>query len=199
MKIMRVLAFVVGAYVCLSCVGVSTEPNCVGTNTFSYGVSSIQSVSGWSDLNCPDEAGSDIYQITPQNLVDLDMLVNDEYGYNSPNPWNWWIETWAFGQYFCIDDSNSDQMIQNTTCIEVEGNTGNCSTNVTLQVVGECDNCVNNSQGGTWYKGSRVVDPILNGGTLCFWEDGITLLLQPRTQCPDMNYPWGCGPGEFQN
>jgi len=51
-------------------------------------------------------------------------------------------------------------------CIIGETAKGNCPLQIWVQVVGECDNCVDNSLGGTWFKGDLTIEP-MNIGSIC--------------------------------
>ncbi len=177
----------------------ATETECTGANTLQFGVKKIPLVPGWSNAACFYEAGHEEFNLTGE-LVDIAKLVDENYSIGANgNKLNWWIQAWAFEDEYCIDDSNASDMITNNSCIEVTSNTGICNTDVTLQVVGECDACVNGSVGGTWYKGNKVMDPTTAGGLNCSTDDSklISLVLQVRTDCGNTGVDWGCGPDEM--
>jgi hypothetical protein len=163
---------------------------------FYFGISSIETVPGWSPF-CNFEAGDEWFNPFG-NEVNLVPLVNQSYGGFSANNWNWWIEGGWGDAEFCLDDDTFSGLIAFGNCIEGETASGNCPLNVWVQVVGECDNCVNNNFGGTWYKAEFTID-VDDIGTSCGGETNMAMLLrQPRTNCNDPEYPWGCGPNEFQ-
>jgi hypothetical protein len=171
---------------------------CDFEDIFYFGIASIPRVSGWSQ-SCVREAGDDWFNISGSE-VSLPSLVNESYNVFNTNSWNWWIEGgWGDGS-FCADDYT---YLENTdgNCIIGETAKANCPINVWVQVVGECDNCIGNTLGGTWYKGELVIDPF-DTGFICGNPRGFNMAeldVMPRTSCNDPLYPWGCGPGEFQD
>ena len=181
------------------CHGIVTPAplNCAVPGEVSFGVSQIEEVPNWDETLCPYPANHTTFNPTGNNVV-LSSLVTIDYGYAPNHDLNWWIESWAFGSpssdgYQCSDDSNlSDDCISAAT-----EDQGGCSTEITIQVVGECDRCVNRRLGGTWFKGSKVIDPVFYGIPCWSSRDNlIPLFLQPRTDCFNEREEWGCEPHE---
>lgn len=172
------------------------DPDCTTPEVdFFFGISSIEKVQGWSDF-CFAEAGDEFFNPFGDH-VNIDNLVDIPYSEFSGNPWNWWIEGgWGDGT-FCFDDDTNPP--GGFLCLEGTTTAANCPLNIYIQVVGECDNCINNSTGGTWYKGEMTIDPLQIGVGCGNGINMTRLQLQPRVNCTDMTKPWGCGPGEFQD
>ena len=168
-----------------------------GATEVFVGVRGIQRVPNW-DQACGPNPGDDFWNPFG-GQVNITDLVGSPYSFRqNGNPWSWWIEAGGGDFSNCFDDDTDPP--GGFQCLEGSTIFANCPITIWVQLVGECDDCINNQLGGTWFKGSVTIDPF-QIGTVCGTqgENSAFLALQPRTNCNDANYEWGCGPGEFQD
>ena len=122
--------------------------------------------------------------------VQLFSILNSPYDPNGINPKHWWIEMFGNDVNKCIDDHNqSSEMLGN--CLKFDRASLACRTTAFVQLVSECDRCVNNARlGGTWFKGQIEID-LMNLGGAC--GAGVNMmilqLMDLRTNCDNENKP----------
>jgi hypothetical protein len=187
-----------------------------GENVAQFGIRKIDNVPGWCNsgttINCPfqcEHEPNDIYYrsgATLESNVDLQKLVDDAYKpIPTNNPKNWWIECGWSGNQFCVDNDFPEMIDPNGQCLNFRGVSRFCSITYWIQVVSECDDCVKVNGfpqvGGTWWKWQKTIAPDEFPQNCNIDTKGqVQLTLQSvRTDCFDMDYPWGCGPNENQD
>lgn len=172
-------------------------------NDVYFGVSGVEYIDKWCNdgyqgcSGCYDQPSD--FPTDELGRIDLFDLVNEDY--NSYDDDKFWFQYGGNGQQYCVDDEIRATM-HGADCLVLPDMPTDCVLTIWIQLLSECDQCVEGQQGGTWWKWEKEFGADELPISLCGKGTTGSLieleLKNDRTSCPNLVEDWGCGAGESQ-